>query len=270
MSEFKALDWVESPMFGVTQILEVHPGETYKIGHDGRWWGSIKGSALSHFTLRAGDWAKDVDGLHDSVERRLILAGENAGFLFNRPSKGDSKAYLYFGKHLMVFSAIAGFNFTRELTIEQILSTLPDEHRGKTANETIDKVIAAGKEIIKNRTQIDWTKPIQTRDGTKSLYLGKLADGRASVITQDKNDANHWYGLGVELDGKYLGNPNGSYDIINVPEERKLEGWVNVYNDGILLWSHDEEGAELCESYDCIARIDLGKHNITYFNGEGL
>lgn len=76
---------------------------------------------------------------------------------------------------------------------------------------------------------IDWSKPIQTKDGRKAELLKTL-----------KNDVVKWphvvYVDGVNYDyithAKDSGETNTSTELENAPERFSFERWVNVYPDG--------------------------------------
>lgn len=82
---------------------------------------------------------------------------------------------------------------------------------------------------------VDWTKPIQTRDGRKAELLCKdlLGDFSHAVKVKCK-------------EGNMIGcyKPNGNrfqhesdYDIINVPPQKvKREGWIVFFNHNKLVW----------------------------------
>ena len=119
---------------------------------------------------------------------------------------------------------------------------------------------------------IDWTKPVQTRDGRKVRVL--CTDGpdlRYPVIGVADG------GLCPEtwtIDGVHFANGVPSdLDIINTPDPPvTVTRWVNVY-EGDRLWFHltRETAAEFAADYlrdgDRIACVPV---TITYRPGEGL
>lgn len=77
---------------------------------------------------------------------------------------------------------------------------------------------------------IDWTKPIQTRNGRKARVLcTDLASNPSEliVVTAVRDpDGNEFVQL-VRQDGRVLKSSNDVLDMLNIPEE--ITGWVNVY-----------------------------------------
>lgn len=84
---------------------------------------------------------------------------------------------------------------------------------------------------------IDWTKPVQTRDGTPVNILSREGRGTFPVIGYigDATDVDTW-----TAEGKYRTNKSGPEDLMNVPETPKqTEVWCNVYQ------SRHDDGLEV-------------------------
>lgn len=76
---------------------------------------------------------------------------------------------------------------------------------------------------------IDWTKPIQTRNGRKARYLGTVNDGSdyphvVAVASENRPGLENW---AFASDSGAVAGISSIYDVVNVPviEER----WLNVY-----------------------------------------
>ena len=78
---------------------------------------------------------------------------------------------------------------------------------------------------------IDWTKPVQTRDGRKVRVLctdGPKPDRPIVAVIEGKSIVEDWLPSGRLLHGE----PYNS-DLINVPEpEREIEAWAIVTRTG--------------------------------------
>lgn len=89
---------------------------------------------------------------------------------------------------------------------------------------------------------IDWSRPIQTRDGRKARVLATDFKGRRNPIVIAVENGGYESILHCAKDG---GN---ACDIINAPTKRK--GWVNVLKEtssygnpitqGVIFQTHDE------------------------------
>lgn len=78
--------------------------------------------------------------------------------------------------------------------------------------------------------EIDWTKPIQTRDGRKARVLATDLRGRrnkpiAVVVTTDGEDQICQF----FRNGRYSCGEMWDLDIINAPTKRKA--WVNIFRN---------------------------------------
>lgn len=76
---------------------------------------------------------------------------------------------------------------------------------------------------------IDWTKPVQTRDGRKVTIYTTTAPTEYPVhgYIEGWDDPSCWTSGGL-----YLGDEESDQDLINVPEPKWVL-WVNMYKDGI-------------------------------------
>lgn len=79
---------------------------------------------------------------------------------------------------------------------------------------------------------IDWTKPVQTRDGRKVRVLCTDMKQRTSpvaglITSSDGEEYQQSWGA----DGLLAPRCKGAADLINVPEKRVV--WVNMCKDGV-------------------------------------
>lgn len=94
---------------------------------------------------------------------------------------------------------------------------------------------------------IDWSRPIQTKDGRKARYLGKVID-----VTYP-----HVIALPSNSGGEYVTqvpDSGGVHGIENVPERFSFERYVNVYKTGCELHK-TRSHADGCAGESRIARI---------------
>ncbi len=94
---------------------------------------------------------------------------------------------------------------------------------------------------------IDWTKPIQTKDGRKARLLGTLAGNGRRIIAISNSDTNEELYEVLFADGSQDGGW-GKDNIINVPEKMK----VHIYRDGLGM-------LKICESCGALAYPELVK-----------
>ena len=122
-------------------------------------------------------------------------------------------------------------------------------------------------------TAIDWTKPVQTKDGRKVRVLCTDARGRNPVIglvlneDEETDEMMSW-----PISGDAWG-PDHDYslDLINVPEKHTL--WVNVWRDKadnlFTVVDFDQDGSDRDASgagmYKLAARFTREFHE-----GEGV
>jgi hypothetical protein len=117
---------------------------------------------------------------------------------------------------------------------------------------------------------IDWTKPIQTRDGRPARYLGSLKGCDTHVVAIACND--NWERETTELvddagEAKFSGCGDG---VVNAPS--KLRGWMNIYESVSSLCPftldtvyHDEDDAHRNAGPGRIACV-----RVEFEEGEGL
>ncbi len=88
---------------------------------------------------------------------------------------------------------------------------------------------------------LDLTKPVQTRNGEAVEILTIKIRGRQPVAGYIGNGSvtEYW-----NLDGSH--RPSGGeskYDLINAPEKRTVEFWVNVYETGSIGFDYSSKGS---------------------------
>ena len=227
---------------------------------------------LSPLTLRNGDYCK-TEGMTQA--QFDLIRGNDKG-----PRKAGKCPYLAFRLEWLP-SNRDDDDFERELTPEQILSTLPVEEEAQYGDDFLQtnygklsqaellkkapeigdkpKTPEGGPDFIQHNwseAPVDWEKPIQTEDGTKAVVL---------------SHGEKWLMIAIEHAPDRWVNARFGYDnqcgFINVPEEHKLEGWLTIQKD-CSYWSRDKP--DIHDIDVSIAIIDLSELNITYVNGEGL
>ena len=109
---------------------------------------------------------------------------------------------------------------------------------------------------------LDWTKPIETTDGERCVLLGEKK--------------RHLYWVAVETDDEwctYVVEPNGICPgrldpcIRNVPEKRRLQGWLNVYAPDDAHYYESRTEANISAHSNRIACVKMDQE---YVVGEGL
>ena len=94
---------------------------------------------------------------------------------------------------------------------------------------------------------VDWSKPIQTRDGRPARYLCEIKRKslctRLVAITTDGEEAT----MVVDMDGQTSGSWGWALNIINVPP-KKLTGefWVNIYPGNCSAGCHESKAEADC------------------------
>ena len=116
------------------------------------------------------------------------------------------------------------------------------------------------------KKELDFTKPITTRDGRKIRIL--CTDGpnkEYPIVGYVDNDIfeYHW-----KSNGSYLVLRQDSNDLINPPIKRKVEFWVNVYPDGMEMRVHKSK--ERADEYANHLRTECLHFIREYEEGEGL
>ena len=114
-------------------------------------------------------------------------------------------------------------------------------------------------------SKVDWTKPVQTRDGREAQVFATDMGGEFPVLVRWKNGSGWNYGVKT-LDGKtYLdGYENCVVDIVNAPRKVKIERWMNVFANG-KAWTFlhkdeaDRQGAGRIACKHLIMEIEEGE-----------
>ena len=112
---------------------------------------------------------------------------------------------------------------------------------------------------------IDWSKPLQTKDGRSARVIcSNLVNELFPICCAVMEDGEeHAYTYSV--DGRYLKYRSNDLDLVNpVPEPSLLTGFVNVYRDSsgeyIFGELHDTEGE--CERAVTEGHYHLGVHEV--------
>lgn len=113
----------------------------------------------------------------------------------------------------------------------------------------------------------DTTKPVQTRDGRKARIICTDAKGKYPLVALVDTEENEM-ALNYLQNGKFFSDREHNNDLVNIPETKTVEFWVNVYNDG-------EVGNAWRTKEDAIGCRDVGlfavkKVTIEVKEGEGL
>ena len=112
---------------------------------------------------------------------------------------------------------------------------------------------------------IDFTKPIQTRDGQPVEI--KFTDGRGSFPVRGYIDSDEVLSSWTK-DGEFNHKRDiNSLDLINVTEKRVFKGWLTIYPNDVAYLHEDEETARNAPARDCLATVPI---EIEYTVGEGL
>lgn len=113
---------------------------------------------------------------------------------------------------------------------------------------------------------VDWTKPIQTRDGRKARVICTDAKKSRSVIVLVENSSGGEHVHDYEDNGSHYSVNSEAHvlDVINVPEKRTWKGWINVYENGYI---EGFPAKRRLSSEQCITCIE---RDISYTVGEGL
>lgn len=119
---------------------------------------------------------------------------------------------------------------------------------------------------------IDWTKPVQTRDGRKVRVLCTDGPEKHPVIgiVEGCGYPNSW-----AIDGTYCwDNPDHSLTVVQVPEpEREIVMWVNVWQDGnpgTVTCASKADALRYYSTSEYPARIACVPVTIKYRPGDGL
>lgn len=118
---------------------------------------------------------------------------------------------------------------------------------------------------------LDLTKPVQTRRGGKVTIWDasfKRTDSDVPTVYGKEEFEGIAYSRAWRTDGQWRESSRGYnfLDLINVPEKRTLDVWVNIYPDGAAYWANRDD-ADTCAVKDRIACVHIVKE---YTVGEGL
>ena len=86
---------------------------------------------------------------------------------------------------------------------------------------------------------VDWTKPIQTREGTAARFIGILDSGMPYTRIVAVGGAGNERSIHVTETGRFWASDTPhDCDIINVPqpEPEKVELWINIYRNENGRW----------------------------------
>lgn len=117
--------------------------------------------------------------------------------------------------------------------------------------------------------KLDLEKPVQTRDGRVVEIINHKMRG-AQPIAGYVGDCEQLYYWSAS--GSYYGNEQKpcNTDLINIPEKRTVEFWVNVYAAGVIdgnpCWNSREKADDCAGS----SRIDCLYFRREFNVGEGL
>lgn len=110
---------------------------------------------------------------------------------------------------------------------------------------------------------IDWSKPVQTRDGRPVEIITTKGRDRLYPVMgyiADNTAPDHWDSKGRFYAGQTAGCPA---DLVNVPEEREL--WLNVNEGGVFFGYDTKQDAATFAGTGRIACV-----HVKYKVGEGL
>jgi len=84
---------------------------------------------------------------------------------------------------------------------------------------------------MKQMKTFDYNKPFQLRDGRKAKLVNKLVNGSNPLIVVVTQENGNEYVSCYPTSG-LSSNNNGSNDLINTPENKRITAYLHVYNDG--------------------------------------
>ena len=76
---------------------------------------------------------------------------------------------------------------------------------------------------------VDWTKPIQTKDGRRAIYIGVGHDKKYPRLVEVDGKPLEWLVDRFMEDGRSLEDCNSLDDLENIPEKVELE--ICIYKD---------------------------------------
>jgi hypothetical protein len=123
-----------------------------------------------------------------------------------------------------------------------------------------------------SKPAVDWSKPLQTRDGRKARLLGviKCDNSEASgthVVASMLDDSAESVDIVFTNGRSYSPAKDSDDDIINAPERIKREVWLNVYQHSEYYGYDSKDEADDCAMQTRVACVRV---QIDCEKGEGL
>jgi hypothetical protein len=225
--------------YGFVPCSHDDPKRSHWFARDGVWVPAVKNGSEN---LQYRKPAKIPDGWELVPELELDLIPEDGEwqFITNRGARGE----------LANTSRATARSWINTLDVAAFI-------RRKPVQPTVEP----------SKPAVDWSKPIQTRDGRKAEFLRELA-GRddpfaAAVMDKDGREAVLFY----FADGRLLSLDESPSDIINTPERIKREVWLTLYRSGDISTDETEEAAKANRDKDRVACVRV---QIDCAIGEGL
>ena len=119
-------------------------------------------------------------------------------------------------------------------------------------------------------SDLDLTKPLQTRDGREVRIYATDGSGDWSIHGAIREDGRGWFTATWMNDGKYATDTHkAGKDLINLPQKGRVKAWLNVYyaHNTTYHASRADADAEAALIPARIACIEVG---VEYTEGEGL
>lgn len=103
---------------------------------------------------------------------------------------------------------------------------------------------------------IDFKKPVQTRAGRKARILATDILGEYPIVAVYREGSGDEHVIRYLPDGRYSKSMTSPYDLVNAPEKRIFEAWVNIYS-GYFVTYTDELAAMEHEGDKLVKRIHI-------------
>ncbi len=115
-------------------------------------------------------------------------------------------------------------------------------------------------------TPIDWTRPLQTRDGKPARFLGtRKSTWGTHVVCIDAGESEEVWFANTNGDVPHGGSCSPA-DIINVPApKRSGTVWVNVFEDGFAIGHTTRRAANMGTQSNILACVE-----VPWTEGQGL
>lgn len=114
----------------------------------------------------------------------------------------------------------------------------------------------------------DPTKPVQQRCGRAARIICTDAKRRESIIALVLQEDGKEVLCSYDKNGNFYSTTESNFDLINIPETKKLKFWVNVYEDGSLGEPREsKQVADFNASNERFACIEIERE---VKEGEGL